>query len=50
MWGESRKKYEEMIDEIIKKHIQDESMNLKMTKVFRKHSYKNYRILHTDQN
>jgi len=34
-----------MIDEIIKKQVEDKELDLLMTKVFKKHSYKNYRVV-----
>lgn len=38
-----------MIDEIMKKHVEEDNIQLVKTKLFIKQSYKNYRVINSGQ-
>lgn len=40
-----RDKYEDIVDEIIKQYAQEKGINIETSKIIKKNSYKNYRVL-----
>lgn len=46
---EQHKSYEKMVDEIMKKHVEEHNLPLLKTKLFIKHNYKNYRITNSEK-
>ena len=47
--NEQHRSYEKMVDEIMKRHVEEHNLPLLKTKLFIKHHYKNYRITNSEK-